>query len=215
MGKRKTKGRQKETRNANRMGGTSTRPDGRVDAYLTIDTPTGPYRMRTTKATQEKADAWLLEARYLASQGAFASLSYDYEDLTVAKFVGCWLEDEVMPTVRAVTFAGYEQTHRLRILPLADRARRLLSVRRRAALEAWLSSGRAGAGRTSGAPSSSLVSTTGSGPTAATPSSRIVPASGGSTSTASGTRRPCSWEGTGRTSRRRRGSWGTPTPGLR
>jgi hypothetical protein len=36
-----TKGLQKNSRNANRMGGTSTRPDGRVDAYLTIDTPMG------------------------------------------------------------------------------------------------------------------------------------------------------------------------------
>jgi hypothetical protein len=67
------------------------------------------------QATQELADAWLLEARYLASQGAF--VSYDTENLTVAEFVGRWLEDEVRPTVRAVTFAGYEQTHRLRIAP--------------------------------------------------------------------------------------------------
>jgi hypothetical protein len=112
MGKRKAKGRHKDTRNANRMGGTSTRPDGRVDAYLTIDTPTGPHRMRTTKATQEKADAWLLEARYLASRGAFSSFAYDSDNLTVSEFVGRWLEDEVKPTVRRVTFAGYEQTYR-------------------------------------------------------------------------------------------------------
>lgn len=80
------KGRQKESRNPNRMGGTSTRPDGRVDAYLTVDTPLGPRRVRTTKPDQEQADAWLLEARWLASQGAFSS--YDSEGITVAEFVG-------------------------------------------------------------------------------------------------------------------------------
>lgn len=115
MGKRKSKGRQESIRNANRTGGTSTRPDGRVEAYLTIDTLAGPHRIKTTKATQELADAWLLEARPLARQGAFGA--NDTENLTVAEFVGRWLEDEVRPTARAVTFAGYEQTHRLRIVP--------------------------------------------------------------------------------------------------
>jgi len=113
----KQKGRQKETRIANRMGGTSTRADGREDAYLTIDTPTGPYRMRTTKPGKAAAQAWLLEARYLASQGAFNGSAYDSQGLTVAEFVGRWLEDEVEPTVRAVTFANYEKTYRLRIEP--------------------------------------------------------------------------------------------------
>jgi hypothetical protein len=78
MGKREAMGRKQETRNANRMG-------GRVDAYLTIDIPTCPHRMRTTTATQEKADAWLLEAPYLASQGAVAGLAYDSEGLTIAE----------------------------------------------------------------------------------------------------------------------------------
>ena len=99
------------------MGETSTRAEGRANAHLTIDTPTGPYRMRTTKATKELAEAWLLEARYLASQGAFAGLAYDSEGLTVAEFVGRWPEDEVKPTVRKATIAGYEQSYRLRILP--------------------------------------------------------------------------------------------------
>ena len=118
------------------MGGTSTRPDGRVDAYLTIDPPIGPHRMRTTKANQEKADAWLLEARYLASQGAFASFAYDSEGLSVAEFVGRWLENEVRPTVRAVTFAGYEQTYRLRIAPPPFGARGL-STLNVATCQAW------------------------------------------------------------------------------
>jgi integrase len=112
----KGKGRKKETRNANRMGGTSSRPDGREDAYLTIDTPSGPHRMRTTKPNKA-AEAWLLEARYLASQGAFNGSAYDSKNLTLGEFVGRWLEDEIGPTVRAVTFANYEKTYRLRIQP--------------------------------------------------------------------------------------------------
>ena len=90
------------------MGGTSKRSDGRVDAYLTVDTPSGPRRVRTTKSDQEQADAWLLEARWLAGQGAFSS--YDAQGLTVAEFVGRWLEDEIAPTVRAVTFIQYEKS---------------------------------------------------------------------------------------------------------
>jgi integrase len=109
------KGRRKKTRNANRMGGTSARPDGRVDAYVTVDTPLGPKQVKTTKRTQEQADAWLLEVRYLASQGAFAS--YDSEDHTVGEFVGRWLKDEVKPTVRAISYVGYEKSYRLRINP--------------------------------------------------------------------------------------------------
>ena len=77
---KKGKGRQKESRNANRMGGTSSRPDGREDAYLTIDTPSGPHRMRTTKPNKAAAEAWLLEARYLASQGAFNGSAYDSQE---------------------------------------------------------------------------------------------------------------------------------------
>jgi hypothetical protein len=64
----------------------------------------GPYRMKTTEPDQGSADAWLFEARYLSSQGAFAS--YDAKDPSVGEFVGRWLEDEVRPTVRAITFAG-------------------------------------------------------------------------------------------------------------
>ncbi len=122
------KGRQKETRNANRMGGTSTRADGREDAYLTIDTPTGPYRMRTTKPDKAAAEAWLLEARYLAGQGAFNGSAYDSQGLTVAEFVGRWLADEIEPTVRAVTFANYEKTYRLRIEPPPFGALKIASV---------------------------------------------------------------------------------------
>jgi hypothetical protein len=57
MSKRKPNGWQKSTRNANRAGGTSTRPDGRVDAYLTIDTPTEPHRLKTTHGIMGHADA--------------------------------------------------------------------------------------------------------------------------------------------------------------
>jgi hypothetical protein len=109
------RGRQKSTRNPNRQGGTSARPDGRVDAYITLDTPFGPRRLKTTKPDQEHADAWLLEVRWLASQGAFST--YDSESITVAEFVGRWLEDEVRPTVRAVTLVNYEKSYRLRISP--------------------------------------------------------------------------------------------------
>lgn len=86
------------------MGGTSTRPDGRVDAYPTIDTQMGPDRMKTTEPDQESSDAWLCEARYLASRGAFASHGAEYP--SVGEFVGRWLEDEVRLTARAITFAG-------------------------------------------------------------------------------------------------------------
>ena len=125
---KKGKGRQKESRNANRMGGTSSRPDGREDAYLTIDTPSGPHRMRTTKPNKAAAEAWLLEARYLASQGAFNGSAYDSKNLTLGEFVGRWLEDEIGPTVRAVTFANYEKTYRLRIQPPPFGALGLASV---------------------------------------------------------------------------------------
>jgi integrase len=99
------------------MGGSSARSDRRVDAYITVDTPFGPKQMRITKPDPERADEWLLEVRWLTSQGAFASSAYDSENLTVADLVGCWLEDEVREGARAVPFVQHEKSYRLRVSP--------------------------------------------------------------------------------------------------
>ena len=109
--------RRKEGRNRNREGGTSVGKDGRVRAFVTVDTPLGPRQVKTTKRTQEEADDWLVEVKYLARKGAFAS--YDAGGLSVSEFVGRWLRDEIEPTVRAVTFLQYEKMNRLKIAPTA------------------------------------------------------------------------------------------------
>jgi integrase len=141
-------------------------PHGRVDAYLTIDTPTGPYRMKTTKATQEKADAVRgdpFEALFvIAALGGprpaeLLALRWEDFDESVSHLAGGELD-----------WNEPKSEMGLRVLPLAERG--LLSERRHAALEQCVASGRYG-GREDFARSSSHGSTIRSAPTAVTPCS--------------------------------------------
>jgi integrase len=120
-------------RRSNREGGWSWRKDGRVDVYLTVDTPSGPKRLKTVKKGPDEANAWLTEKRYEHREGA--GLFFDASELTVAEFVGRWLEDFVKESVRGVTYVGYEGVFRRHIEPSIGRLR--LDKTTPAHVQAW------------------------------------------------------------------------------
>lgn len=126
-------GNNKESRNRNRQGGWSKRKDGRLDVYVTVDTPYGPRECRTTKRTEDEADEWITTTKYEARRGSF--LSFDASTLTVGEFIERWLEDSVHGTVREITYLGYASTFRAHIAETIGTVR--LSRLTPAHVQAW------------------------------------------------------------------------------
>lgn len=102
-------------RNRNRQGGWSLRKDGRYDAYVTVDTSSGPKRYKTTKNTEDDADQWITTVKYEARQDGY--LSFDVSKLTVAEFMRRWLDDSVRGDVRNITWKTYDSAFRTHIKP--------------------------------------------------------------------------------------------------
>jgi integrase len=120
-------------RRSDREGGWSWRKDGRVDAYVTVDTASGSERLKTTKKNPDAANAWIAEMRHLHAHGG--TLFVDASDLTVGEYVGLWLDEQVRENVRPVTFLHYASMHRSHILPrIGERKLRDLSA---ANVRAW------------------------------------------------------------------------------
>lgn len=126
-------GKKERGRNKNRQGGWSRRKDGRLDVYVTVDTPHGTRLARTTKKTEDEADEWITTTKYEARRGAF--LSFDASTLTTGQFVDRWLEDSVRDSVRKITYATYRQDFERHIEPTLGRVK--LSRLTPAHVQAW------------------------------------------------------------------------------
>lgn len=77
---------------ANGEGWNNERADGRRDVGLTIHTPDGPKRIRTTKRTRAEGEAWLVEQKRNRNLG---TVDFDAGSLTFGEYLDRWLEDGV------------------------------------------------------------------------------------------------------------------------
>lgn len=77
--------RKKGRTRANGQGSISRRKDGRVDVELTIHTPEGPQRLRTTKRNEAEADGWLTEMKHKRNTSAVFNL--DAESITFGEYL--------------------------------------------------------------------------------------------------------------------------------
>lgn len=107
----------KKGRNKNRQGGYSERGDGRLDVYLTVDTPTGPKQLRSTKRTEDEAERQLVEWKYDYYRGAPSYIDSDVSKMNVAEFVDWWLDGTVKPKVRTVTYINYRGFYERHLAP--------------------------------------------------------------------------------------------------
>ena len=114
---RKKKGRVR----ANGQGTISRRRDGRVDVEVTVHTPEGPQRLRTTKRNEAEADAWLTEMKHKRNTGAVFNL--DAESITFGEYLERWLKDVVEGSVSRHTYRDYKDKVRLHLVPTLGRVK--------------------------------------------------------------------------------------------
>jgi integrase len=99
---------------ANGEGGISERKDGCVDVELTVHTPDGVRRLRTTKKNKTLARQWIAQMRRDYEEG---SLDVDSESITYGEYLDRWIEDVVKGSVARHTYRDYEGKVRLHLKP--------------------------------------------------------------------------------------------------
>jgi integrase len=105
---------------ANGEGGISERKDGRVDVELTVHTPDGARRLRTTKKNKTLARQWIAQMRRDYEEG---SLDVDSESITYGEYLDRWIEDVVKGSVARHTYRDYEGKVRLHLKPALGRVK--------------------------------------------------------------------------------------------
>jgi integrase len=102
-------------KNGNGEGGiTHHKNSGLYMARYTIQTPTGPKRKTLYGKTRREVDEKLTRAKADRNGG----LVFDADNLKLGEYLGRWLDDSVLDTVRPTTFERYEQMVRLHIRPV-------------------------------------------------------------------------------------------------
>jgi integrase len=100
-------------RRANGEGGVSRRKDGSWMARYTVQTPSGRKRKVIYAKSYAEARERLTEALANRDKG----LTYDSEGLTVEQYLGRWLEDSVLGSVKVNTYQSYGSLVRLHFCP--------------------------------------------------------------------------------------------------
>jgi integrase len=101
-------------RRGNGEGGiTRHKKSGLYMARYTVQTPTGPKRKTLYGRTRREVDEKLTKAKADRDGG----LVFDADNIKVGEYLGRWLTDSVLDTVRPTTFERYEQIVRLHIRP--------------------------------------------------------------------------------------------------
>ena len=89
---------------ANGEGWNNKRADGRYDVGLTVHTPDGPKRIRTTKNSREEGDEWLTEQKRNRNLG---TIDFDAGSLTFGEYLERWLEDGVKGVLKEGSYLSH------------------------------------------------------------------------------------------------------------
>lgn len=101
----------------NGEGSITRRKDGLYMARYTVQTATGPKRKTLYGKTRVEAAAKLSKALTDREGG----LTYDAGKQSVGEYLGRWLSDSVMDTVRQRTYERYESIVRVHLVPAIGR----------------------------------------------------------------------------------------------
>jgi integrase len=115
---RRKKGRKRYR--ANGEGWNNERADGRYDVGLTIHTPDGPKRIRTTKRTRAEGDAWLAEQKRSRNLG---TVNFDAGFLTFGEYLERWLEDGVKGVLKEGSYLTHRNIVRRHLKPSLGRVK--------------------------------------------------------------------------------------------
>lgn len=108
----------KRKKAASGEGGVYQRKDGRWDAYITVQTTSGPKVLRTTRRTKQDARQWLNEKRHQRDRRTLPA--HDADRITVGEYLNRWLKT-IEGTVARHTYRDYESKVRVHLKPAIGR----------------------------------------------------------------------------------------------